>query len=313
MQSDKKIIDVVAAALIRPDGRFLLGSRPAGKPYAGYWEFPGGKVEPGESAQAALARELDEEMGIVVRHATPWLTKVHHYEHASVKLQFFRVWAWDGEPQSREGQCFAWQRPGELDVAPMLPANGPILKSLALPPVYRITCAHELGEAAALSALENILPGDMVQVREPDLAREQLADFVHRAAGIVHSRGGKLLVNADPDWLSGWPVDGVHLNTARLQGVSSRPDFEWVGASAHNARELARADALGLDYALLGHVQATASHPGLPPLGWDGFGQLLASGHGLPVYALGGLTERDAAEAREYGAHGVALMRGAWR
>lgn len=129
----RKIVEVVAGVLLAPDGRFLLGSRPAGKPYAGYWEFPGGKVEIGETAPAALARELDEEMGIVVTAATPWLTRHHDYEHASVRLRFFRVDGWRGEFQSREGQAFVWQWPGRVDVAPVLPANGPILKALQLP------------------------------------------------------------------------------------------------------------------------------------------------------------------------------------
>ncbi|NDV14245.1 NUDIX domain-containing protein [Crenobacter caeni] len=133
-----KTIAVVAGALIDADGRYMLGSRPEGKPYAGYWEFPGGKVEPGETLFAALAREFDEEMGVRVEHATPWLTRVHHYEHASVHLTFFRVWSWAGTPRPHEGQSFAWQKPGEERVAPMLPANGPILRALSLPLSLRV-------------------------------------------------------------------------------------------------------------------------------------------------------------------------------
>ena len=124
------------------DGQFMLGSRPAGKPYPGYWEFPGGKVEAGEAPLAALVREFHEEMGITVTHATPWLRRVHHYEHASVELLFYRIWAWQGEPQPHEGQAFAWQQPGHLSVKPMLPANDPILRSLQLPDVLDITCVQ---------------------------------------------------------------------------------------------------------------------------------------------------------------------------
>ncbi|WP_269212199.1 Nudix family hydrolase [Chromobacterium piscinae] len=311
MTSDK-IIDVVAGALMRPDGSFMLGSRPEGKPYAGYWEFPGGKVEPGETPLEALKREFHEEMGIIVTAATPWLTKIHHYEHASVHLRFFRIWDWQGEPQPREAQSFAWQRPGRYTVEPMLPANGPILKSLELPACYAITCAAEIGVEAQLARLAERDWG-MVQVREHGMGREELADFVVRAAAIVRPRGGKLVVNADPAWLAGWPVDGAHLTGARLAALAERPAFDWVGASIHGADELARAGELGLDYALLSPVAPTVTHPGAALLGWDGFAACLADGVPLPVYALGGMSVEDLDLARLHGAHGVALMRGAWR
>src|SRR5574340_320755 len=130
MTTPKKIVDVVAAVVLQPDGRFLLARRPEGKPYAGDWEFPGGKVEAGETLLHALARELHEELGIEVERAWPWLVRHFDYEHASVKLHFFRVVGWHGEPHGREGQLLAWQAPGQVDVAPLLPANGPILSAL---------------------------------------------------------------------------------------------------------------------------------------------------------------------------------------
>ena len=95
------MIEVAAAVLVRPDGAFLLAQRPAGKVYAGYWEFPGGKIEPGEAADAALARELHEELGIDVVTAYPWITREHVYEHGHVRLNFFRVTEWTGEPHPR--------------------------------------------------------------------------------------------------------------------------------------------------------------------------------------------------------------------
>ncbi len=104
-----KIVEVSVAVLQRPDGSFLLAQRPAGKIWAGYWEFPGGKVEPGETAREALLRELREELGITVETAYPWLTRVFIYPHATVRLNFFRVTAWSGELFGHEGQEFAWQ------------------------------------------------------------------------------------------------------------------------------------------------------------------------------------------------------------
>ena len=112
------MIEVAAAVLQRADGAYLLAQRPAGKVYAGYWEFPGGKIEPGEPAGRALARELHEELGIDIGEAYPWLTRVYTYPHGTVRLQFFRILAWQGEPQPREDQAISWQQAGASMAAP---------------------------------------------------------------------------------------------------------------------------------------------------------------------------------------------------
>ena len=121
-------IDVAVGILIRPNGDILLAQRPPGKPYAGYWEFPGGKVEPGEPILAALKREFMEELGIEVISAEPWCGVEHVYEHAHVRLHFYLSRQWRGEPESLEGQAFAWQ--GALEVTPVLPATIPLLAAL---------------------------------------------------------------------------------------------------------------------------------------------------------------------------------------
>ena len=129
------VLEVVAAVIFQPDGQFLLAQRPEGKVYSGYWEFPGGKVEPGESLMHALARELWEELGIHVCHAFPWITRVFAYSHATVRLHFFRVVEWEGSVMPREKQEVSWQWPHQIAVSPILPANGTVLQSLLLPPV----------------------------------------------------------------------------------------------------------------------------------------------------------------------------------
>ncbi|MXR37770.1 Nudix family hydrolase [Craterilacuibacter sinensis] len=302
--SNKKIIPVVAGALMRADGAFMLGSRPAGKPYAGYWEFPGGKVEPGESLFDALVREFSEEMGITVTQATPWLTRVHHYEHASVELTFFRIWAWDGEPQSCEGQAFAWQMPGQETVSPMLPANGPILKSLSLPDYCVRTCSNPTDTAATLAAL----PGRaLLLVDEPALERHELAALLQALAPDVHASGGLLLAKADPAWLTGLPVDGVHLSQQALDTLTDRPDFPWVGAEVASLAGLARAGALALDYVCVA-LTATDTEPAGRELG-----TYLAGSIPLPVFADAGGAVLDLDAARTYGAHGVVLTQGGMR
>src|SRR5688572_7725528 len=145
---EEVIIEVAAAVLQRPDGSFLLAQRPAGRVYAGYWEFPGGKVEPGEPVRSALDRELREELGIDVEIAYPWVTRVYTYPHGTVRLHFHRVVQWRGEPHPHEGQALAWQRNGFADVAPMLPANAPVLKALGLPLICAVTHAWETGVQA---------------------------------------------------------------------------------------------------------------------------------------------------------------------
>lgn len=134
-EDTRPLVQVVAGILLDKNGRYLLSSRPEGKPYAGYWEFAGGKVEAGESDFQALQREFEEELGIRILAAAPWLTKIHSYEHAHVRLHFLWVEAdqWTGEIQSREGQKWAWQKAGDFTVAPMLPANSALLRSLSIP------------------------------------------------------------------------------------------------------------------------------------------------------------------------------------
>ncbi|MBI3284063.1 MAG: NUDIX domain-containing protein [Burkholderiales bacterium] len=123
-----KPIDVAVGILLQANGDVLLGQRPAGKPYAGYWEFPGGKVEPGESILDALKREFFEELGVTILSAEPWCGVEYVYPHAHVRLHFYISRDWQGEPQGLEGQAFAWQ--GSVAVSPLLPATIPLLEWL---------------------------------------------------------------------------------------------------------------------------------------------------------------------------------------
>lgn len=308
-----KITQVAAAVIEQADGRFLLGQRAADTFYAGYWEFPGGKVEAGETPRQALVRELQEELGIEVLRADPWLRREHVYEHAHVKLHFFRVRAWRGELHDHVHSALAWQRADALDVSPMLPANAPVLSALTLPDFYAITQAATLGVDAQLLALARALEGGLklVQLREPGLDAARRGAFAHAAVDLCHQFGARVLVNGDPALARACGADGVHLPAAQLAQCAARPDLELVAASCHDATELAAAAALGCDFAVLGPVRATASHPGQAGLGWDDFAALTGVPP-LPVFALGGLGREDIDRARQAGAHGVAAIRAAW-
>lgn len=307
--------EVVAAVIYRADGSYLLAQRPPGKAYAGYWEFPGGKVEPGETLDAAIKREIREELDIEINVACPWLTRTHVYEHASVRLHFFRVREWQGTPRGLEGQRFAFQMPGAEIVAPMLPANGPILHAVGLPQSYGVTDATALGVEKFMPALEAALTKGLrlVQVREKDMAAESLRHFAQAVVMRCHAHGALCLINSDAALAQAVGADGVHLNVQQLMQTQARPDLALVGTSVHTRAELKHAAHIGCDFAVLGAVLPTASHPGAAGIGWEGFAAI-ASSSAIPVYAIGGMNESHLYPAAwQAGAHGVAMLRAAWR
>jgi len=313
MPSVERPVDVAVAILVRPDGSVLLAQRPASKVYAGYWEFPGGKVEPGESVARALARELHEELGVEVRRAYPWITRVYTYPHATVRLHFHRVVDWAGALRCKEHQAVAWQRLGALDVSPLLPANDPVLKALALPAEYAVSNAAGMGPERFLAALRRRLAGGLrlVQVREKAMPRAALRELVAQVVAAARAARARVLVNGDVEVAAATGADGVHLTEDQLLALDARPAFDLVGASCHGTTGLRRAESLGLDFAVLGPVRDTPTHPGGALLGWDGFAALAADA-ALPVYAIGGLTGEDYDAACSHGAHGLAMIRGSW-
>jgi len=312
-----KIVEVAAAVMLRADGQeFLLALRPEGKVYAGYWEFPGGKVEPGESVREALIRELQEELGITVTACSPWLTKQFTYPHATVRLHFWRVTAWDGEigiTAPLEHAAVNWEKCGKsASVTPILPANGPILKALSLPTTMAITMAETEGTEVQVERLEAALSNGLrlIQIRDKNWPSAQRLWFAEVVTRLVHNHPNALvLVNDDTHIARCVGADGLHLSSASLIEYTQRPDFEWVGASCHNALELAKAVELGCDYALLGPVLPTLTHPEASAMGWAEFTRLITDCP-IPVFALGGMQGDMMLEAQQNGAHGIATMRG---
>jgi 8-oxo-dGTP diphosphatase len=313
----RKTTEVSAAVIERSgaDGsiEFLLGQRAPGTFYPGFWEFPGGKVEPGETPQAALVRELREELGIEAVRSDPWLRRQHEYEHAHVRLNFFRVREWHGKLCDHVHSALAWQRADALNVAPMLPANAPVLAALALPDFYAITHAYQIGVDAQLLALAHALEGGLklVQLRERALDAARRSAFVHAAVDLCHQYGARVLVNGDVVLAEAAAADGVHLPAQQLAVLTSRPDLPLVAASCHSAAELEMAAGLGCDFAVFGPVRATATHPDVAGIGWENFAAAVAVPP-LPTFALGGLTRADRDIAQRAGAHGIAAIRAAW-
>ncbi len=321
-QIEAQLTRVSAAVILRnienEDGaEYLLAQRPPGKAYAGYWEFPGGKVEAGESFAEALVRELQEELAITVTAMTPWLTRHFVYPHARVEIRFFRVTAWGGDLHPHEHTDNTWLPTAlmaggkdldQMPVSPVLPANTPILRALALPPVYALTNAGAVGIDAELERIRHVRPM-LVQVREKTLDGSQRLAFAREVVALVHGYGGHVLLNGSVEDAMSVGADGVHLSAAALMACESRPDMPLVFASCHNPAELNKASGLGLDAVVLGSVNPTPSHPGQAPLGWTNFAQMM-EGAALPVFAIGGMTAEDVAQAQAVGAQGVAMLRG---
>lgn len=307
-------VQVAVAILIRQDGYVLLARRPPGKVYAGYWEFPGGKIEPGESTCDALAREIREELGVEIEIAHPWITRSFAYPHATVQLHFHRVLAWRGSPRQIEHDGFSWEHPGSVNVAPLLPANGPVINSLLLAHEYAISQAAEFGAEEFLRKLRTRLEMGLklVQVREPGVPAAELASLAAEVVRMAHAAGARVLVNNDAELARKIGADGVHLNARQVALASERPDLRLVGASAHSAGELRAAEQIGADFAVLGPVRRTPSHPERNPIGWEGLRDAVRD-TAIPVYALGGVDREDMRAAWACGAHGVAMVRGAWR
>jgi len=306
-------VDVAVGVLIRPDGSFLIAQRPAGKPMAGYWEFPGGKLEPGETVFDALKREFMEELGLLVTEAFPWAQRVFVYPHATVRLHFWRVFGWLGEPQSLEGQAWCWENLRTPKVEPWLPGALPLRRWLDLPATYDISNATEMGMAGFLASLDRRLAAgdlDMLQLREPGMDEAAFGKLFFEVRARTREHDVRLLVSSRHAGY-GERADGLHLTAADLHDGQTRSAVGWCAASCHDVHDIALAGAMGVDCAVLGPIRETASHPGAGGIGWDGFTSTTAATP-LPVYALGGLDRSDLAVARRHGAQGVALMRAAW-
>jgi 8-oxo-dGTP diphosphatase len=320
--------DVAAAVILSQDRqRFLLACRPDGTAYGGFWEFPGGKIEVGESVEDALKRELHEELGIRVTRATPWLTRSFIYPHALTRLHFWRVTDWEGEIGARnpfEHSAVCWH---VIDIpcklAPMLPANLAVLPLLAIPYRIVITNAGETGVESALARIDTAL-SDGVRlfiIRERKMTCETRAAFIRAVVQRIQRAQGRrayLLISEDGNHegirlAQENGADGIHLTSRAMADVVTKglyppSRFPLMSASCHNHAELDAAQKFGLSFVLLGPVLPTFSHPGHSGLGWTEFAALVRDTP-IPVFALGGQGKATLAMAEQHGAHGIASMR----
>lgn len=304
-------IHVVAAVITDARGRILLNRRNGSSDMAGLWEFPGGKREPGETSEQALARELREELGIEAEIGQ-WLMDVPQlYPDKRLRLEVRHVRQWKGNARGREGQAITWVTAEKLTRYSMPPADQPVVAALLQADRYLVT--PEPGNDAQ-GWLQRMLAATHNGIRRIQLRTPQTIERGALARLAVEQLGdaAELLLNRDIALARELGV-GVHLGSEQLLQLERRPLPAGVpvAASCHDLAQLQAAQRLGCDFVVLGPVQATASHPGVPALGWEMFEQLREQ-VALPIYAIGGLAADDVDAARRHGAQGVAAIRGLW-
>ena len=312
----EQVLEVVAGVITDRRGRILLSRRTPSQDMPGLWEFPGGKREPGETPEAALARELDEELGIRVQVGPPLMAVPQRYPHKRLRLDVRLVTHWEGTPKGREGQALTWVAADKLSRYSMPPADLPVVAALQMPDSYLVTPLPEGDDDAGwLQQLDAALRRGVrrVQLRLPGLAPARQQTLLHQALLLCRRHGAALLFNGSIETATEAGA-GVHLNAVALHAQHSRPVPRHLplAASCHTAEDLAHAARIDCDWVVLGPVAETASHPGEPGIGWTAFARLRESS-ALPIYAIGGMQPADIPEARRHGAQGIAAIRSLWQ
>lgn len=311
------VVHVMVGVLRDPDRRVLINQRPAGKVQAGRWEFPGGKLEEGESPEAGLRRELREELGIVAGRMRRLLQIQHAYPDFTVRLDVREVLTFGGVPQPRESQALKWVAPDELVNEDILEADRAIIQALRLPDTLLVTpdaahCPRDVFLESLRLSLESGIR--LVQLRSKALSTSDYARLARDVLPVCRRHGAMLLLNAAPELLAEVPADGIHLDSRRLHTPRHRPvpPHLWLSAACHTRRDILQAEHLAADFVLIGAVKPTPSHPDETPVGWPGFRALVADCN-MPAFALGGMSEDDLEPAWAAGGRGVAGIRSFWR
>jgi len=306
-----KQIHVAAAVIKNAEGDILLARRPEGKHQGGLWEFPGGKVESGETVQEALVRELQEEVGIQTTGCRPLIQIAHRYPDKSVLLDVYLVTEFEGLAEGREGQPICWVSPAGLSDFAFPAANQPIVAACQLPQTILIT-GDFTSSADCLARVEQGLDrgAQAVMLRTQQPFKTELVSKIKTICALYNRL---FILNGTPEEAEALGVDALHLSSHQLYQLSGRSAFSgrWLSASCHSPAELNMALEKGLDFVMLSPVATTASHPDVMPLGWSCFSDWVQAVP-MPVYALGGLGQADLPVAFQHGAQGVAAISAWW-
>jgi len=307
----------VAVAVVQ-DGmdKVFICLRKSGGHQGGLWEFPGGKLEPGESVTNALKRECLEEIGIEVISARQLLRVHYAYDDINVLLDVWKIKEYSGVPHGSEGQDYRWVEKNQLKYFAFPKANMAIINSLLLPTTYLITPEPKRDTDSFFAALNrSFISGiKLLQLRAKKLGVDDYVHLAVKVADMCKKEGAQLILNAPPEALDIIDADGIHLTSAALFKYAERPiaTDKLLSAACHNVKEIAQAAKLDVDFAVISPVLFTQSHPDYETLGWNRFREM-ADIAPFPVYALGGMASSHINMATTFGAQGIAGISGLWR
>jgi len=307
-------IEVSVGILVNTSNHVLMNQRTALQSWAGWWEFPGGKLEKKETPRQALDREIYEELGVEVLEAERWVTRRFEFEDTDVILYFFKILKWKGDASSKEGQLLSWEYFEKIDLSKVLPPNKFVPGAINLPDHYAITNLSETPLPLFIKQLENRIKNGtkLIQVREKHLSKEEFKKFAERVLEVSNGRGVKVIINSNINLAYELSADGVHLNSGQIHTIHEFPKELMVGASCHNTKDLDIAEMKGANFAVLSPINKTLSHTKARLIGWDELSKL-AIKYTMPIYALGGMTLGDVERAQSSGAIGVASQRHIWK
>jgi len=314
----EKYLHVAVGVIENGRGEILIAKRPDSVHQGGLWEFPGGKVEVGETIQSALSRELKEELAIQVERSQPLIQIRHDYSDKSVLLDVRRVTRFSGVALGNEGQPIAWVKPEHLSQYQFPSANKPIITAISLPSVCAITgdysSYHDFAEKFSSLIKQDL---KMIQLRINHFSYQEHVDFLNVANKCCADKIQlQLNTSVDEFMKISQPNQkiGLHLNSYQLMQQSARPIHQdlLLGASCHSLEELKQAEKIRADYVFLSPVQPTQSHPEKIALGWIKCEELIKSIN-IPIYLLGGMQIESLSQAIEVGAQGIAGIGSWWK
>jgi len=307
------VLHVVAGVVYNAKNEILIARRLDHSDQGGLWEFPGGKVKKGESAEHALVREFKEEIGIDIQKARPLIRITHEYTHKKILLDVWQVEKWQGQAQGLEGQVIEWCVVDKLLNKKFPTANYPIIKAIRLPERYLITAEPEKWHDKKFfyhlaACLDTGI--SLIQLRAKQLSQRDYCYCAEKILKLCQSYHADLLVNSTPEIALSVGAQGVHLNSQRLTACALRPlpNHLIVSASCHFIEEIQQANAIQTDFIVLSPIKATRSHPRAKPLGWLKFFELSTLAR-CPVFALGGMKVNDLEMAWAHGGQGIAGIR----